>query len=180
MEKTKITKAIRFKLCANKENTKIQQTINSLNKTEFNLASFVVNLDNFIEKLNTFLYSAYSKNKNEFCINEKFTLKSEWVKNYAKLEYAALKNKIGRTATRQQYTIADYGVSEIIDEIFCRVDKIYGDLCDDATAELNERSKKAKTALLLKGLYAKNALPCLIDLVENVVDKKKGETKAYN
>ena len=53
------------------------------------------------------------------------------------------------------------------------IDEIYGELCDDASAEQNERAKRARTALLLKRLYAKNSLPLLVDLVENINDKKE-------
>lgn len=173
MHNIKTTKTIRFKLGSDSSNNLIQGTIDNLGKNnDFDLFNFVQNLDNFIYELNGYLFS---KGRNGgFYIKDKLILKSEWMKTYAKQELAEFKQgMINVGGGRIQYTIGDYGVSHKIEETLDYIDEIYGELCDDASAELNERAKRARTALLLKRLYAKNSLPLLVDLVENINDKKE-------
>lgn len=172
MDSIKTTKTIRFKLHTEEQNSRIRETIEHLKNTNFQLANFVANLGTFIDDLNEFLYK-YSKKDDDFYLNELLTLKSLWVKTYAKAEYAERKRKDGYTTRRQQHTIADYKVASIIDEKIEQIDTVYLELCDDASAELNERAKRARTGLLLKSLYAKHMLPSLVDLVENITDKKE-------
>ena len=165
MTHLKTTKSIRFKLNANGENNLIKQSVENLKEISFDLASFVVRLDDFIARLGDFMYYGdYFK--------ENLSLKTEWVKIYAKEEYAEAKKHANKTTVRQ-YTIGKYGLADKINDIVCYVDNIYSELAYDASAELNERSSRARTGLLLKKLYSKYALPCLVDLVNNVVDKKE-------
>ncbi len=173
MHNIKTTKTIRFKLGSDSSNNLIQGTIDNLGKNnDFDLFNFVKNLNNFIDKLKGYLFS---KGRNGgFYIKDKLILKSEWMKTYAKQELAEFKQgMINVGGGRIQYTIGDYGVSHKIEETLDYINEIYGELRDDASAELNERAKRARTALLLKRLYAKNSLPLLVDLVENINDKKE-------
>lgn len=170
MEYIKTTKTIRFKLQHGHENGRIVKTISNLQNEEFDLANFVVNLDQFISLFNKFIFY---KKEGDYYMQEHMTLKAEWLKKYAKTHLAQHKKKVGATARRQQYTIKDYKVDDLIDETLYNVDCLYGELAKDASAELNERAKRARTGLLLKSLYAKHNLPCLVDLAENLVDKKE-------
>lgn len=165
MEYLKTTKAIRFKLNAKEENYLIQKSIENLSNVSFDLAGFVAKLNDFIDRLGALMYYGDS-------VNEKLSLKTEWVKIYAKPEYAEAKSR-AKNATIRQYTIGHYGLADKIDDIVCFVDNIYSELAYDASAELNERSSRARTGLLLKKLSSKYALPCLVDLINNIVDKKE-------
>ena len=173
MDNMKITKAIRFKLENSGANVAIKERIDNLSSNNgFDLVSFVTELDNYIDKLENYLF--YKKGEYLY-LKDKIILKKEWMKNYAKQELAEFKTKIDNTVNgvRVQYTVGDYRVESKIQAAFDNIDEIYGELCDDASRELNERSKRTRTALLLKRLYAKNNLPLLIDFVENSTYKKE-------
>lgn len=173
MNNIKTTKAIRFKLENAGSNREIQDRINNLSSNNgFNLVSFVTELNNYIDLLNGYLFCSRG---DRFFLNDKFILKKEWMKNYAKQELVEFKTKTNNTSNgaRVQYTVGDYRVESKIQDAFDNIDEIYGELRDDASRELNERSKRTRTALLLKRLYAKNNLPLLIDFVENSTDKKE-------
>lgn len=173
MNNIKTTKAIRFKLENAGSNREIQDRINNLSSNNgFDLVSFVTELNNYIDLLNGYLFCSRG---DRFFLNDKFILKKEWMKNYAKQELVEFKTKTNNTSNgaRVQYTVGDYRVESKIQDAFDNIDEIYGELCDDASRELNERSKHTRTALLLKRLYAKNNLPLLIDFVENSTDKKE-------
>lgn len=172
MENIKTTKAIRFKLDAGGENERIRQKIENLNNTAFDLVNFVSNLKDFIASLNKVMYY-HSRSDNMLYLNEKLTLKAEWMRKFAKNEYAEHKRRQKNVTRRQQYTIADYGVTDLIDDTICQLENTCDALAGDAAAQLHERAKRARTGLLLKSLYARNALPCLVELAENVVDKKE-------
>ena len=169
----KTTKAIRFKLENSGANVAIKERIDNLSSNNgFDLVSFVTELDNYIDKLENYLF--YKKGEYLY-LKDKIILKKEWMKNYGKQELAEFKTRINNTANaaRMQYTVGDYRVESKMQAAFDNIDEIYGELCDDASRELNERSKRTRTALLLKRLYAKNNLPLLIDFVENSTDKKE-------
>ncbi|MBR4156861.1 MAG: hypothetical protein IKU01_09255 [Bacteroidales bacterium] len=174
MDFIKTTKAVRFRLESNNENTLIQESINNLNsRKEFDLNTFVDDLDAFINDCNAFLFCSKNKGRREiFYVNPSLIVKNEWLKKYAKQDLAELKQN--HTAQRVQYKIGDidglcYRIQDLIDDL----DDIYVKLCDDASAELHERAKRAQTALLLKRLFANNALPCLVSLIDNTVDKNE-------
>jgi hypothetical protein len=166
-------------LITNADNRRIQQSVDNLNTSDFNLSNFLTLLDDFIGGLMDFMYY-YSEKEQDHVVDGKFVLKAEWVKKYARNEYALLKQKKGNTGQRQQYTIGDYGVADMINETIESVDKIYASLCDNDLAELNERAKRSATSLLMKSLYAKHALPSLAELVENVVNKKETEQQSLH
>lgn len=179
MEQIKTTKAIRFKLESSDNNSLINDSLNNLNShKEFNLNNFVNNLDKFIANCNNFLFLSKKKNSETiYYINSKLTIKNEWLKLYAKQEYAELKK--ANKATRVQYTIGDINdLSQRIEKLIDDIDDVYVQLSGDASAELHERAKRAQTALLLKRLYTKNALPCLVSLINNTVDKNEKTNKS--
>ncbi|MBO5704032.1 MAG: hypothetical protein J6R91_05655 [Bacteroidaceae bacterium] len=165
MEYIKTTKTIRFKLQHGHENKRIVKTISNLQNEEFDLAEFIVNLKQFIDLFYKFIF--YKKDGDDY-LQEHMTLKTEWLKKYARH-----KIKVSTTAKRQQHSIKKYKVDDIIKETLYNMEILYGELAKDASAELNERAKRARTGLLLKSLYAKHNLPCLVDLADNIVDKKE-------
>ena len=174
MDFIKTTKAIRFRLENNNENTLIQESINNLNsRNEFDLNVFVDDLDAFISDCNDYLFCSKKKGRREiFYVNPNLIVKNEWLKKYAKQDLAELKQN--QTAQRVQYKIGDIdGLDLRIQDIIDDMDDIYVKLCDDASAELHERAKRAQTALLLKRLSANSALPCLVSLIDNTVDKNE-------
>ena len=174
MDFIKTTKAIRFRLENNNENTLIQESINNLNsRNEFDLNVFVDDLDAFISDCNDYLFCSKKKGRREiFYVNPNLIVKNEWLKKYAKQDLAELKQN--QTAQRVQYKVGDIdGLDLRIQDIIDDMDDIYVKLCDDASAELHERAKRAQTALLLKRLSANSALPCLVSLIDNTVDKNE-------
>lgn len=174
MDFIKTTKAIRFRLENNNENTLIQESINNLNsRNEFDLNVFVDDLDAFISDCNDYLFCSKKKGRREiFYVNPNLIVKNEWLKKYAKQDLAELKQN--QTDQRVQYKVGDIdGLDLRIQDLIDDMDDVYTKLCDDASAELHERAKRAQTALLLKRLFANNFLPCLVSLVENTVDKNE-------
>lgn len=160
MKQIKTTKAIRFKLGNDDKNTIINNSITNLNsRRDFNLNLFVDDLGTFIRR-------------EIFYVNPNLIVKNEWLKKYAKQDFAKLKQN--HTAQRIQYKIGDIdGLNLRIQDLIDDIDDIYTKLCDDASAELHERAKRAHTALLLKRLSANNSLPCLVSLINNIVDKNE-------
>ena len=111
MDNMKITKAIRFKLESNSSNNLIQGTIDNLGKNnDFNLSNFVQNLYEFMRGLNKGLCYK-SKKDDEYYINTNLVLKSEWMKIYAKQEFAEFKQRVRKTG---QYTVGDYNITNKI------------------------------------------------------------------
>lgn len=179
MEQIKTTKAIRFKLESNDDNSLIKDSIDNLNNhNEFDLEDFVERLNDFIDDCNDFLFCSKKKNgKYIFFINNKLIVKNEWLKLYAKHDFSELKKN--NKAQRVQYTIGDIeDLSLRIQDLVDEIENIYNGLLGDATAELHERAKRAQTALLLKRLYALNSLPCLVSLINNIVDKNEKGNKS--
>ena len=181
MQKYKITKTIRFKLEAETMCEQLHATIQAVNKkSEFDLAHFITQLKCFCDDMRKYLFF---KKGNELEVDGKLIIKKEWLRIYAKQaladvtekEKANLYNREGnRKLRREQYTIDKYkDLKFTIKEIFDNVDKIYCDIATDASAELNERSRRAHTGLLLQRLSAKRALPCLVSLVENTSKKNE-------
>ena len=130
MNNIKTTKAIRFKLENSASNREIQERIDNLSSNNgFNLVSFVTELNNYIDLLNGYLFCSRG---DRFYLNDKFILKKEWMKNYAKQELAEFKTKIDNTANgvRVQYTVGDYRVESKIQAAFDNIDEIY-DFCID-------------------------------------------------
>ena len=178
MEKYKITKTIRFKLEAKEENIlNIQQDIQIIKNgiNDFDLVTFVSNLDNYIDDVNSYLF--YQKENKEFAIKDKMTIKNEWLKQYVKQEFIEYKEKkLNSLENRhsEKITIGEInGLSSKIEKTVGEIDTIYAELASDAALELNERSRKAQTGLLMKRLSAKNALPLLMSLIENTLDKNE-------
>ena len=174
MKQIKTTKAIRFKLENDDKNTIINNSITNLNsRRDFDLNLFVDDLDTFITDCNDYLFCFKKKGCREiFYVNPNLIVKNEWLKKYAKQDLAKLKQN--HTAQRIQYKIGDIdGLNLRIQDLIDDIDDIYTKLCDDASAELHERAKRAQTALLLKRLSANNSLPCLVSLINNIVDKNE-------
>mgnify|MGYP003290927203 CR=1 FL=1 len=178
MKQIKTTKAIRFKLENDDKNTIINNSITNLNsRRDFDLNLFVDDLDTYITDCNYYFFCSKKKGCREiFYVNPNLIVKNEWLKKYAKQDFAKLKQN--HTAQRILYKIGDIdGLNLRIQDLIDDIDDIYTKLCDDASAELHERAKRAQTALLLKRLYSNNSLPCLVSLIENVVDKnEKGDS----
>lgn len=174
MKQIKTTKAIRFKLENDDKNTIINNSITNLNsRRDFDLNLFVDDLDTFITDCNYYFFCSKKKGCREiFYVNPNLIVKNEWLKKYAKQDFAKLKQN--HTAQRIQYKIGDIdGLNLRIQDLIDDIDDIYTKLCDDASAELHERAKRAQTALLLKRLSANNSLPCLVSLINNIVDKNE-------
>ena len=168
MENYKLTKAIRFKLMPKSDNIQTPEFI-----SEFNLIAFVSELNSFLDTTEKYLF--YQKNGYSY-LNDKLTVKNEFLKTYAKQEFAENKERLKRNRNpnnrRQVLTIGDYGyLDEKISSVFDEVDEIYTNLADNAGAELNERAKHERTGLLLKRLQSK--LPFLKSLIENTSDKNE-------
>jgi hypothetical protein len=172
METYKTTKTIRFKL-EPQNATEIEKVVKNLDNNSFDLVSFVSYLNNYIDDMSAYLF--YEKQDRSFAIKDKMTIKREWLRLYAKqgfAEYSASQKQ--SNSRRAQITIKDIaGLSEKIEKVFDEIDEIYTELCNDASADLNERAKRAKTGLLFKRLSAKNVLPFLSSLVENTTDKNE-------
>jgi len=160
MEKYKLTKTIRFKLKP-KDISAIKRDVEALEQQKFDLVLFVYNLHNFIGKLKEYLF--FQKEKDEFVIKDKLTIKKTWLKQYAKQEIAGLE------LNREQTLGNIKGVSARIERAVDDVNKIYVELAMEA--KLNERAKKAKTEQLIKRLDTRNALPLLVSLIEQSSDK---------
>ena len=177
MERIKITKALRFKLENNNENSLIKQSIDNINNSnEFDLSAFVGDLDAFIGDCNLYLFVSKKKGRRDvFYVNQNIIVKNEWLKKYAKQDLAELKQ--GHNNQRVLYKIGDIdGLDMRIQDLIDDTDDIFVRLSDDASAELHNRAKRTQTALLLKRLYSNNSLPCLVSLIENTVDKnEKGD-----
>lgn len=174
MKQIKTTKAIRFKLENSNDNTLILESIKNLNSRKgFDLKDFVDDLDAFITNCNYYFFCSKKKGCREiFYVNPNLIVKNEWLKKYAKQDLAKLKQN--HTAQRIQYKIGDIdGLNLRIQDLIDDIDDIYTKLCDDASAELHERAKRTHTALLLKRLSANNSLPCLVSLINNIVDKNE-------
>ena len=139
----------------------------------FNLPNFLVHLDEFIEVVNDYFF--YKARNGEWYVKEDLIVKRDWMREYEKDEFQAWNKRRERGARREQLTIATFDT--LADKIQDCIDRISDDIlfeleCD-ASAELNERAKRTRTALLLKQLSVKSALPYLATLVENVSDKKE-------
>ena len=174
MKQIKTTKAVRFRLENSNDNTLILESIKNLNSRKgFDLKAFVADLDAFITDCNYYFFCSKKKGCREiFYVNPNLIVKNEWLKKYAKQDLAKLKQN--HTAQRIQYKIGDIdGLNLRIQDLIDDIDDIYTKLCDDASAELHERAKRAHTALLLKRLSANNSLPCLVSLINNIVDKNE-------
>lgn len=168
METTKTTKAIRFRLETNQNNTLIKKNVENLSKGQFNLAQFVLDLDNFMDSFDAYLYDAKEENPHPLIV------KNEWMKTYAKQKFAE-KRKPGK---RTQYTIYDYGITEELNICYDTIDNIYTNLKADATTEMHERARRAHTAILLKQLYAKDVLPMAVSFVENSAYKEEQDDES--
>lgn len=177
MKQIKTTKAVRFRLENNDNNNLICEKIRNLNsQREFDLNVFADDLDAFITDCNDFLFCSKKKGRRDiFYVNKNLIIKNEWLKKYAKQDFAKL--KLNHNAQRVQYKVGDIdGLDLRIQDLIDDIDDIYVKLRDDASAELHERAKRAQTALLLKRLSASISLPCLVSLIDNVVDKnEKGD-----
>lgn len=176
METYKTTKTIRFKLEADDKNIPYikEDVINiQTNNNDFNLTDFISDLNIYLENINNYLF--VQKKDGIFSINEKMTIKNAWLKQYAKQEFVAIKERTNlESKRREQVKIGD--IRELIskiEKVFDFVDQTYVSLIDNIYSELNERAKKAQIGLLLKRLASKNALPLLMDLMENTSDKEE-------
>lgn len=173
MENFQIRKSLRFKLESNENNNLIQGKIDNIcNSNDFDLEVFFSLLDDFLTNLGKYL--RYKDKNGEFAVKGNLTLKKEWMRTYAKQEFAEFCPQTqNNKKNRVQYTIKDYGVEDRIQRVLNESREICDLLRDDTTRELNERAKRSRTAILLKRLSAKNCLPLLVDLVENIVNKKE-------
>ena len=178
MENYKTTKTIRFKLEADEKNIlNIKNDVEFIEtkNREFDLVAFVSKLNNYLYDLEDYLY--FEKEDGNAFFKEKMVIKRDWLRQYAKQEFAEfLEKKTNKETTkrREQITIADIAeLSLKIEKSFDDVLDVYEELVKCSTAELNERAKRAKIGLLLKRLYAKNSIPFLSALVENTSDKNE-------
>lgn len=170
--KYQITKTIRFKLEPVK-NSLINSEL--IVDAEFSLPNFLCILDDYIEKCNEYLFEM---KKGSFVVKDKLKIKSVWLRTFQKQEYADLlaKKKANNDFKRIQTILGDIpNLTTKIEAVIDKIDTIYADLTDDVSAEINNRAKRAKTALLLKRLSTKQALPYLISLIENVTDKNESD-----
>ena len=173
MESFQIRKSLRFKLEFNENNNLIQGKIDNIcNSNDFDLVNFFSLLDDFLKDLGKYL--RYKDKNGEFAVKGNLTLKKEWMRTYAKQEFAEFCPQTqNNKKSSVQYTIKNYGVEDRIQRVLNESREICDLLRDDTTRELNERAKRSRTAILLKRLSAKNCLPLLVDLVENIVNKKE-------
>jgi hypothetical protein len=173
MENFQIRKSLRFKLESNENNNLIEDKIDNIcNSNDFDLEDFFSLLDDFLKDLGKYL--RYKDKNGEFAVKGNLTLKKEWMRTYAKQEFAEFCPQTqNNKKSSVQYTIKDYGVEDRIQRVLNESCEICDLLRDDTTRELNERAKRSRTAILLKRLSTKNCLPLLVDLVENIVNKKE-------
>lgn len=170
MDLTKITKAIRFKLESNPNNDLIQEKVVNLNtRQHFDLTDMTDSLDQYLILLEKYLFQKRGQN---LYLNDQIIVKTEWMRCYAKQKFIKFGGKTAN-GRKNQYTVKDYDIKNELEKCFDLIDRIYDDLDVDASAELHERARKTRTALILKQLSAKDALPMAISFVENSVDKKE-------
>lgn len=167
-----VKKAIRFKLQPAESNSvNLSEAIEG--NVEFNLPNFLIHLDDFIDQFNEYFF--YKTRKGEWAVKENLIVKKDWVREYEKEEFNEWNARRDRGQKRLQLTIGDfYSVAENIQQTLDYIsDDLLFELESDASAELNERAKRTRTALLLKRLKSKRVLPYLTSLVENVSDKQE-------
>ncbi|PKP47251.1 MAG: hypothetical protein CVT95_05895 [Bacteroidetes bacterium HGW-Bacteroidetes-12] len=175
METYKVTKTIRFKLEAQNV-PEIQKDIEGL-QSEFNLANFVSDLKNYLDQVRNYLFS---EGKEHVFVNNKITIKREWLQNHAKQEWVDFleknkrNNSLNNHTRRIQMSIGDFtGLASKIEGTFDEINSICKGLADAAGAQANKRTKRERTGLLLKRLQARKALPSLFSLIENSADKNE-------
>ena len=159
--KCQITKTIRFKAEPKSINL-IKEKIKYIEEnSDFILATFILELKEFIDNSTSYLFKEF---KEESKIKDYIIVKSEWLRLYAKQEYFNYQEsqKGKYTYKKVPIVIKDIkGLSSIIETLFNNINQIYQDLATDARTELNERAKRAKTALLINKLSIKSIFPCL-------------------
>ena len=172
MENYKLIKAIRFKLESNDNNNLIQQKVEEVKNISFELSSFVTQLGSFKSNLKQYLF--FKGKSGDEVLKNALSIKSEWLKQYAKQLFHDSEAIRDKTKRKQTKTIADFrGLSWEIKDRFEELEATCQALTNDADVKLNERARNAQTGLLLKKLSSKNGLSYFVDLVENTVDKKE-------
>lgn len=174
MEKYKITKTIRFKL----EGINVPNINNLLSQgtNNFQLSSFISNLNYYLSDLKKFLFYKKVGKENEeyYIIKNNLTIKKQWLRQYAKQEFANTRGQDTKQKNKVEYRIYDFpSLSDKIQLAFDEAIDLFRELRNDEILGLNERARKAKTGLLLKGLNKRNTLSLLISLVENTLDKNE-------
>jgi len=180
MQNYKITKTIRFKLEANPEQT--EALLNQVEKSNqaFDLVFFTSQLENFANGMRDYLMFQKGKEPEKWQFRKNFTIKKDWLKVYAKEEFANIKQKqkeeqdsqYGKKSRRQPIQLNE-GEKEIIQKSLNEVYAIYQELIQDVSKELNERARRERTGLLLKRLQERKNLPLLCDLADNISDKSE-------
>ncbi|MDR0619335.1 MAG: hypothetical protein LBG17_05500 [Bacteroidales bacterium] len=173
MEQYKTTKTVRFKLDPKNADI-IEQDVKAVTSKngDFDLISFVSKLTDFISNTKNYLF--YLKRNKEFAVKDKIIIKREWLRVYAKQEYVNYNSHNRNNGRRQQITIDEIiGLATKIKDIFDEISRTCAALANDAILQNNERARRERYGLLLKRLQAKNALPVLISLIENTIDKNE-------
>jgi hypothetical protein len=174
MKPFKITKTIRFKLETKNENNFGDELI-ELNES-FDLNNFVNILETFIDNLRKYLFVV--REDQTISLKTKMVIKKDWLRLFAKQQWANYleeqKNNQGNRTSREQLTIGKFKeLGKILRESFSELENIYAELVKDTSSELNERSRRERTGLLLKRLQTRNVLPLLFSLIENTFDKNE-------
>ncbi|MBS1630098.1 MAG: hypothetical protein JST27_08580 [Bacteroidetes bacterium] len=170
MENYKLTKAIRFRLEPTEENNLIQQQVDELKNISFDLVSFISKLGNFKDSLKQYLLHDHRNGTKQ--VKSGLSIKSEWLKRYAKQIFHDSEAERDKTKRKQTKTIGEFGsLAKDIEDRLDELENTYQELTDDAIAQLNERARNAHSGLLLKRLGSRNGLSYFVDLVENSVDK---------
>lgn len=174
MEKYKITKTIRFKL--EEINIPNINKLLSQESNDFQLSGLISSLSDYLSDLKTFLfYKKISKEKEEnFTLKSNLTIKKQWLRQYAKQEFANAIAHNTKQKNKVEYKIHDFpGLSDRIELAFDESTNLFKELSNDEILDLNERAKNAKTGLLIKGLNKRNTLSLLMSLVENTSNKNE-------
>ncbi|MBX2887915.1 MAG: hypothetical protein KF829_04615 [Ferruginibacter sp.] len=172
MENYKLTKAIRFRLEPNEGSNLIQQQVEDMKNISFDLVSFISGLGNFNDLLKRYLLRA--RKDGLIKMNSSLSIKSGWLKRYAKQIFHDSEALRDKTRRKQTKTIGDFeGLSAEIEGRLETYLAIYQSLVNDGVAALNERARKANTGLLLKQLGNQNGLSYFVGLIEASVDKRE-------
>lgn len=175
METYKITKTIRFKLePLNEQITEITKEVKKLKNENFDEKNFITELHNFVSTLKEYLFDSRKKENNELKFKKDFTIKKDWLKLYAKSEFASIKDKHKKQPRKQSIKLDDISsVKKITLNSFIEVNNTIEELLNCTTSDLNDRPRKEKIGLLFKRLQERNNLPLLFDLIDNINNKNE-------
>lgn len=173
MENFQIRKSLRFKLESNENNNLIEDKIDNIYDLEdFDLVNFSTKLGIYLNNLKNYLF--YENEEKKLCTRSNLIVRKECLKIYAKQELAKVKQKEKKQdGENKQYSIKDLKLEDKIKQVYEFTQQTQKSLLEVAKEEEYNRARKSKISILLKRLSAKNSLPMLVDLVENIIDKKE-------